>query len=461
MCVHWTIEFGVFSYQHILSYMLTYSRDAGRVLDLIRTRLNPGSAAQSGPDGSNALAEAKAALQNCGLSQLRDIATHVLAELSGKRPLLLLLDNIDQRPSSDIEANIVVSAVNFFRRFILDSFPGARAIISMRDSTHEEQSWIRNYTGENWNVVYMSPPDFKAVLQKRCKVWETSGAYVGEGPEWHLVSEILSFVYDLAGESERNTGRSRQEGALTSIIEARHPYNLGEQLAAFSRCCRGALLHRAALAASASDTAEPLRFKSFEFFVRVFLLSDRRYFKEEVAGIPNLFDAGRPTDPLNACIRGWVILLLPDEETFSELDFLHNCQELGLPLGHVSDALECFKHYDIIRPAFTPKGRWILSRWGRFFRGSIAFDLPYVSTIWWTTHMLPDYLPGLPRVAKASELESLANRFLRWLQFEESCVAQPTIRSKQRLPLLFDETSITIMDSLHRIELSLTRSPRN
>lgn len=390
----------------------------------------------------------------------RVIALEAIQRMSRGLNPLILLDNIDQRPSAELEARVVAGAITLFRKHINEWFPDSRAIVCMRDSTYEQEQWIRIFTEEHYPMKEVRPPDLITVLDKRCETWRQTAAHVGAGRDYEFAEDVIDWVKGWRRDRAASPAESREDPPLIDIIEARYPFNVGDQLSAFTKCCRNALLHKASIVDASRKSNEPPVWseKSLEFFLRVFLLADRPYFHEEYNDIPNVYDAGEPDSPFNALVRCWILQMMPEAGCFSPEVFSEELCGMGIPRRLVEATLQAFKHFDIVRDSPQVPETLILSIWGRFFRERVAFDLPYVDIVWWITSMLPEYSLGSPRVRpRASELRPLAMTFLRWLRFEEDLALSHLVGRTDRIPRIFDEVSYKVQYSLHRIEQSAYR----
>ena len=57
----------------------------------------------------------------------------------------------------------------------------------------------------------------------------------------------------------------------------------------------------------------------------------------------------------------------------------------------------------------------------------IAYDLPYISTVWWATSMITHFSIGEPRAVQPSEIRHISGQFVNWLKREDiASAALPT-----------------------------------
>ncbi|MEI6501233.1 MAG: hypothetical protein WCP21_09440, partial [Armatimonadota bacterium] len=239
------------------------------------------------------------------LEPLRALVNAVLSEIAQGRPLLVLLDNIDQRTSAWLEARLIYGAIRFFHQEILPAFPGSKAIVAMREHTFVSQDWadVAYEATRNWPVAHLKSPDLLTVVHRRCETWQERATGIGDGEHFRHVTDIISWVRQMKRESEE-----RVEGGipgLMSIIERRYPHNVREQLRSFAKCSTNVLLHREADQRSTvqTDLTPAWLDRSPAFFLRVFLLGDAKFFHEAMSEIPNIYDNETPSSPFNACLR--------------------------------------------------------------------------------------------------------------------------------------------------------------
>ncbi len=240
---------------------------------------------------------------------------------------------------------------------------------------------------------------------------------------------------------------------LVEIIEHRHPFNVREQLRAFAKCCENVFLHREWLKSRKPRKGReiPWSEKSYEFFLRVFLLGEARFFSEEFCELPNVYDDGSPNSSFNACIRNWLLGYLVKDTPFFNSEILDAFASAGIPQQEIQFALDTFIKYRIIYP-LREGSTSVLSIWGEYFRKYIAYDLPYISTMWWTTHVFEPYSLGDARELYASELRGFSGTFLRWLRCEESLARSRLKDNNLALVDIFKEASYQISYSLRKIE---------
>jgi len=160
----------------------------------------------------------------------------------------------------------------------------------------------------------------------------------------------------------------------------------------------------------------------------------------------------------------------PEDRVFQLKGLLDDFSRLGVDPKLVNICVQDLVRFHILRGAFGIKaerafadmgvGQLSLSRWGSFFRNHVAMDLPYISTVWWSTHMLERFSLGKPRQIVASDLRGLSGVFLRWLRNEQN-LAFRSLRLDElkheyyRPSDLFREISFNVTYSLQRIDLSL------
>ena len=391
------------------------------------------------------------ACQTLPPKQLREVVLSAMHNLVGDRPLLVLLDNLDQRMSPVLEARGIHDAIRLFNTQLYPSFPQARAIVAVRDKTFVCQAWVSRdpELSREWPTVQVAPPDFLSVLYKRTATWQRAGTHIA-GASYPQATVIHGWISEMA-ESRRIRQATHD---LLEIIENRHPFNVRDQLHAFTKCCENWLLHREWLKSfdKARKALYPWSERSFEFFLRVFLLGDCRYFNEAVCELPNLYDNGFPRSAYNACIRSW-LLLTPrsSKEVLDGPELIGTFAEAGVPRREIEYAVSVLKRFRLFYPQ-PEEGTFVLSVWGEYFRKRVGFDLPYVSTVWWTTRMLERFNLGQPRELLASELRDFGAVFLRWLRLEETLARDSLSSTDFMPPEVFSKVSFSVSYSLHRIE---------
>ena len=356
---------------------------------------------------------------------IKALALELLAnavELAGV-PLALLIDNVDQRADTKVEAMLLANAIAAFNHSIVPKIPNSRAIFAMRDTTHQDhRRWLTATL--NWQSTPLAPPDLRSVLVRRCESWMTAANFVGEGESVEFVAEIQSWL-DPADGMSASDDLDRKDG-LVGLIRKRSPTNMREQLGAFYECCRSSLV-RSNSSLAYWDT------RSFEFFVRLFLIRDKIFFWEEMVRIPNAYDGGIPNEPSNPFIRIWLVeYYLRYAAPLSRSQVREAFAELNVPASFVDRNIESLRRFDMLEPLPDQLNSFdvlTVSTWGAYLFQNIVFDLPYISTIWWTTPMTRDSSPAPPRILRASELEGPADAFVCWLRKEEQA-ARRSISAK-------------------------------
>ena len=444
-----------YTHRAILRYLLSTEEHSEKALTIFRNCMDKMTA--EGPKGENsqALNQRRALLlaKDFSLSELRSMVTSILEKLVDNRPLLILIDNIDQRTNTYTEAITIFGALKVFDEHIAPYFTDARAIIAMRDSTIHSQEWSRISLDltKGSKHVFVLPPDLKTVLQKRCAEWQSGGYDIGAAG-YREAMQVVNWVDDFANTQRRDEGRPQQ--SLFEIIENRHPFNVREQLRTFTQCCENVVLHRAmAKPQTSSDVSRPSwAEKSFEFFLRVFLHRDLRYFSEEYCELANVFDNGFSQSPFSACIRSWVLWSVDDDVDVENARLIQIFVEAGVPQKEVESALNALVKYKLFIP-LPDDTKSLLSIWGKYFRKYIAYDLPYVSTVWWTTNMLRDFTLGAAREVLPSELRSYAGIFCHWIECEEELARSQLAKGHSlSLPEIYRTLSGNLSWSLRNIE---------
>jgi len=144
-------------------------------------------------------------------------------------------------------------------------------------------------------------------------------------------------------------------------------------------------------------------------------------------------------------------------------DLLGLLSDNGILEVEAQQAITALVRFNIIMPVITHRENMTLSLWGQYFFENIALDLPYITTIWWTTLMLPEFGLGVPREMRPSELRDYAGRFVRWLQREEH-LASSRIGDHLRASLagwsICADVASSVMWSLRRIEESIFRGAK-
>jgi hypothetical protein len=307
---------------------------------------------------------------------------------------------------------------------------------------------------KGWKHVFLLPPDLLTVLNKRCKTWHQRGTRIG-GTGYRESMVVVNWVSEMARPRGRGD-KDEHSHDLLEIIEHRHPFNVREQLRDFARCCESVLLHREWLKNKGPrQDSIPWSDKSYEFFVRVFLLGEYRFFSEGLCEYPNIYDNDYVSSPFNACTRSWVVWYFRKNEIVEASELIAFLTEVGIPEDEVASAIDSLKRYRLLLPLPPKDNRLVLSIWGDYFRSAIAYDLPYIATVWWATNMLEDYALGEAREPLASELREYAAKFLRWLDCEEKMAFRQVRKHGERLHKVYDDTSYNVSYSLRRIEHAL------
>lgn len=446
-----------FTYRSMVRYMLSIEEHTQKALSSFQKAVRDLglSPVFSETEGNISARQAILGCLDMPLPILRDIVVRVMADVCEERLLLLLLDNLDQRTSPVLEARGIYGALQIFDDQISAFFPNARAIVAMRDKTLSSQKWARMSLDltRGWSHVHIPPPDLLTVLERRCQEWQLSAENIA-GPGWRESKEVVKWVTSAATSQKKVKGNVEHD--LLEIIEHRHPFNVREQLRSFTNSCENVFLHREWLKSREMHKLKggmSWPEKSYEFFLRVFLLGKSRFFSEEMCELPNIYDNESPQSPFNACLRSWLLARLDREAPFEEEAVIKSFTDSGIPMPEVENAIHAFEKYHIIYP--LEEDRAVLSIWGDYFRKGIAYDLPYISAVWWTTSMLEPYSLGDARECQATELRDLTGRFLRWLRREEMIAQSALTNDAFGCCDIFMLASDNIAWSLRNIEKSL------
>jgi hypothetical protein len=328
----------------------------------------------------------------------------------------------------------------------------------MRDKTFTHQDWVRKSLDltQGWLRLFVRPPDFLTVLQKRCNEWRQKSDDIG-GVGFREAMEVTKWVSQMF--TVQKSIEKVTEHELLDIIQHRYPFNLREQLRKFTSCCENVFLHREWLRSrdkrkEKGGIAWPD--KSYEFFLRVFLLGSSRFFNEALCDLPNIYDNDFPKSTFNACIRPWILGRIVRDESFDKGEVIDFFVGIGLPQSELDYAIESLEKYDLIYS--LEKNQKVLSIWGEYFRREIAYDLPYISTVWWTTYMSEPYSLGDAHEIQATELREASGKFLRWLHTEELFARSRLTMINTKLFEIFVEASSKVSWSLHNIEKSIDMS---
>jgi hypothetical protein len=444
-----------YTYKAIIRYLLTVSEHEAEALKSMKAILSRSDTKWAFHSTMNL--SRRDVLSRCielPLTQLKQIVSKVLEDVSKNLPILLLLDNLDQKGSELLETRGIYGAIQVFQD-LQRTFLNVRTVVAMRDKTLASHEWLPVSDAlKGWQEVFLLAPDLRSVLKKRCHTWQQRGTRIGASGYRESMS-VVNMILGMA-KTVKKSADETGVSSLLEIIEHRHPFNVRGQLRDVARCCQNVLLHKAWVKSRKAEKREVFwsEEKSYEFFMRVFLLGEHRYFSEGLCGYPNVYDNGIPSSPFNACIRSWVMAYLEGGHAVSEEELILRHTELGIPEKDVKAAIDALYRFRILF-----KGPQIddyqLSIWGQYFLSNVARDLPYISTIWWTTHIQETYALGEPRELLAHELRKCATNFLRWLDFEEKMALSKLTERPSWIPEIFKDTSWTVHYSLRRIERSL------
>jgi hypothetical protein len=148
-----------------------------------------------------------------------------------------------------------------------------------------------------------------------------------------------------------------------------------------------------------------------------------------------------------------LLLGLPTKDRpFDKVAFIKTYVDITTREDEVVAALKALERYSLIL-SLPQKDQAVLSIWGEYFREKIGFDLPYISTIWWTTSVLYGYSLGEAHEVQPSELRDYAGKFLRWLDHEQDLARSRAKVDDMELPDIFEHVSSNVSWSLRKIEM--------
>ena len=311
----------IYTYRSILRYILTIEEHREKALEAFQRAFISNGWYPKYTSSAEKFTAGQAIVEclDLPLSRLREVVLRVLGEILTGRPLLLLLDNLDQRTSPKAEARGIYGALRVFKDEINDWVQDSRVIVSIRDTTLHSQDWARISfdVTKGWRHIYVLSPDFLTVLRKRCVEWQRRGIDVGRRG-YREAMNVVKWVSSASGTTSRD-GKSDERG-LIEIITHRHPFNVREQLRTFARCCENVFLHREWLKSHTRQLPWPD--KSYEFYLRVFLLGELRFFTEDHSEIINIYDNGYPQSVFNACLRSWLLCYLKYDVRYSKQNLI-------------------------------------------------------------------------------------------------------------------------------------------
>ena len=391
-------------------------------------------------------------------STLCKFVLNTLAYISEERNICLFIDNVDQRPNREMEAISVKCAISFFDHEIHRVLPKARAVVFMRATTFSQHSWILADT-IGWTKIEVKPPNFITALSRRCQEYRNNPSNQ-KNLSISSVNEVLQMVDNwMKSAPERATQKSVQKHNLLDIILARHPFNVRQQLARFGECCKNASLHEKLIAKNplrVSGIENWTKRLSAEFYLKIFLLNDSEVYREDYDKVLNIYDAGLPNAPCNAIVRGAFLRWLRPGVIYLEGEFTDFLELFGLSAAIAKNTVRDFLRANLLlrTPRFPDK--LILSKWGDYFCRFVAFDLPYIDTVWWDIAVPDDFDFGPVKRLVPSEIRGYCDKFVEWLSFEEQLFAKGLSDSStiDRF-FLSQHIQFNIQHSLRRIEQKL------
>lgn len=384
---------------------------------------------------------------------LRAVVTRILRCFHQKTDckVLFIFDNMDQRPTSEIEGSCVLETIRLFMEELRsrhDKIPREKCLICMRGSTY--LNWkSQMFMTTSWGEVEVRPPDFAMALHRRCQSWRNR-PIVGDGRAHRFVQRIIRSVDQWV----EKAARGKADDNVLTVITNRHPFNLRRQLNAFVRCCKSALFHELMNRPNWNEASRG-------YYVRMFLLAGHLSFVDDFESVPNIFDAGDRASPFNACVSGWILNAIPDNTLINNMHFrreyIHNkFKGSGVPSDLIDSIIDAFLNFNIILRRQGHPTDLEISIWGKYFRAKIAFDMPYVDTVWWDTPMVPGYSIAPPRPLQPSELREYCKKFCNWIEYEERLAIQHLNASYDCRSIirqhLYVQTQCNLEESLKAIE---------
>jgi hypothetical protein len=305
-----------------------------------------------------------------------------------------------------------------------------------------------------WDIMQIRPPDLGSLLERRVEQIRDSGEYIGTSGWW-----FNDFLYKwvtgmIKGDIPRN---------FIEIIEQRHPNNVRGQLDLFCIAASSTVLHHQRTRPGTSNDITSWAEVSPEFCQRALIWGKQTFYTESnliEKFVPNIYDNRFPRSIFNALLRPMVLSWVHKQtDSFTFDDSIRTFTKKGIPERQAESAFENARDFDIIRETYEEtngESNWVMTRWGKYFYEKVAFDLPYIQTVWWDIPMPEEFSVGIPRLLEWSELRQPAEIFERWIRMEENLV-RVSLQSELH-ESLSSKISSNIAIALDKIRESVQRS---
>jgi GTPase SAR1 family protein len=261
-------------------------------------------------------------------------ARKIISQFDGKIPIFLVVDNVDQIESPEIQSNIFLEATALARSL------RCNLVLAMRDVTYVKNRSSAVFDAFDFDAVYIDHPDIKAVLSRRFTValqllQGRRVEFVGENGA-HVVVDNAALIIEMLSSSVLGTevGRMIEMAATGDTRLAlqmtrqflQHGYSsTGRAVAIYQRTGKYQLPPHEAL--------------------RAIMLGNQNIYRESFSSIGNPFDSHLNRNGVQF-LRLYlmsVLVLYSSESEFSGIsvkDIFNKCEQIGIGRADVQQVID-------------------------------------------------------------------------------------------------------------------------
>lgn len=267
----------------------------------------------------------------------------ILSHVSSERPSFLVVDNVDQIPSTEYQQQVFLETQSAAR------IMGLNAIICLRDTTYIDHIKSPVFDAFQVDTLYIDPPQVAPVLSRRFAYAEKflhnhKATIVSETGKSFIVDDLGCFFKILT-----SSLLDEETGYLIEVLshnDIRHGLTLVRNFLASGHTSADNALF---LCATGGD----YRFKAHEFFKGA-VFGQRQYYREEESVLANVFDshAGAKATQLLRLFLISKLKKLGASEGFAGLlmrDIEHDLYQIGISREVVYDVVSSLIKFGMIR----------------------------------------------------------------------------------------------------------------